>query len=57
MNLSHPIFEGVIKNPAKMMNTAMTGPGNVCAASMFGASNAMMRKNDAIATLASTRLK
>ena len=57
MNLSAPILLGVMRNPAKMMKTAMTGPGKVCAASMSGATSATMRKKDAIATLASTRLR
>jgi hypothetical protein len=50
-------LDGVIRNPAKMIKTAMTGPGNVCAASMSGAANATIRKNDAMATFASTKLR
>ena len=46
-----------MRKPAKMMNTAMTGPGNVCAASMSGAMSATIRKKDAIATFARTRLR
>ena len=57
MNERKPILVGVMRKPAKMINTAMTGPGKVCAASMFGARSATMRKKDAIATFASTRLK
>ena len=50
-------MSGVIRNPAKMMKIAMTGPGNVCAASMSGAASATMRKKDAMAMLARTKLR